>query len=140
MSAESFIGRTITGLEVDDYNRRWLLRLDDGTAVEFAVEGYEGEGDVTHLTDEVIRQRALDAEAERLARGESVRLAKEQAILKRAHMAEMREQLNPEAFEKWRRETYPTLPETLKDVWASGPLLEQWNTGSPLASITRKDT
>ena len=58
MTDHGFIGRTIVGFEIDDYDRRWLLRLDDGTAVELSVEGFEGEGKVVHLTDEVIEQQA----------------------------------------------------------------------------------
>lgn len=141
MSDETFIGRTITGIErpISEHgewedDRRWLLRLDDGTAVEFAAEGYEiDETTVTHLTEEVLRQRAIDAEADRLEREEQLARTLEARERARVHMDQMRGQLDPEAFEKWRRKTYPTLPETLKEVW-SGPSMQEQFAASPILS------
>lgn len=123
MSAESFIGRTITGLE-EVHGSLLLLRLDDGTAAEVAIDGYDDELTVTHVTDEVVAQRAITAERERRVNEEYRRRLAEAAEKQRAHKAQMRAELNPEAFEKWRRETYPTLNETLKDVW-TGPLVAE---------------
>lgn len=128
MSAESFLGRTITGLE-EVHGNLLLLRLDDGTAVEVAIEGYDDELVVTHVTEEVVAQRAITAERERRVNEEYRRRLAEAAEKKRVHIAQMRKQLDPEAFEKWRRETYPTLNESLKDVW-TGPLVaEQFQAG-----------
>jgi hypothetical protein len=124
MSEHGFIGRTIVGVEDDDWP--WLLRLDDGTAVEFDITDYGDTVTLTHLTDEVLRRRAAE-EAERLVQVEKDRVEREKREKEtHAHIARMREQLDPEAFEKWRRATYPTTVETLRDVWTSSSILEQF--------------
>jgi hypothetical protein len=131
---ETSIGRTITGIEPPSTENgwQWLLRLDDGTAVEFAVTDYGDEITVEHLTPEVLRQREADAEAERLARWEARQRTLEVNERKRVHIAEMRSQLTPKAFEKWRRETYPTMTETLKDVWTAPKIQKQFESSSLL--------
>jgi hypothetical protein len=127
-----FIGRTITGIERPpsehgdwEDDRRWLLRLDDGTAVEFTAEGYEVDAvTVVHLTEDVLRQRAIDTEAERVAHEEEMQRAHEARERQRIHIEEMKTKLAPNAFKKWRRETYPTHAEILKDAW-TGPVARQ---------------
>jgi hypothetical protein len=133
------IGRTIVGVErprseYGDYDdeRRWLLRLDDGTAVEFAATGWEvDEVTVTHLTPAVLHQREVDREREAQEREEERQRWEEANARKQAHIAEMRAKLDPDAFERWRRETYPEVGEILKDTW-TGPMLQQMTARSPL--------
>lgn len=135
MSTKTFIGRSITAIEPPgaENDWQWLLRLDDGTAIEFGVRDYGDEITVTHLTPEVLQQRALDREAERLeSEAERIRRALA-AERRRVHMDEMRGQLDPATFEKWRRETYPTTTEVIKDAWSSAPLAEQFAAPSVLS-------
>lgn len=134
------IGRTIVGVERPvsehgDYEdeRRWLLRLDDGTAVEFAATGWEvDEVTVTHLTPEVLREREVDRERECLERAEESRRQAEANARRQAHIDRMRGELDPKEFERWRQKTYPTMNEILKDAW-TGPVLQQM-TAHPLLS------
>jgi hypothetical protein len=134
----SLVGRTIAGLEQQD-EYTWLLRLDDGTAVEFAARGWDvDETSVTHLTPEVLRQREVDAETARREREEEIRRNLEEGRRRREHIARMRAQLDPEAFERWRRETYPTFAEILKDVWTRPRIAEALSAPSSLLDGVKK--
>jgi hypothetical protein len=119
----------ITGHSND--GRTVLIHLDDGTDLEITGTSYESpELEVTHLTPKVLEERAKAEKAERKRRKAEVAAAAKASARRRAHIDEMRSRVETGAmtsaeFEKWRRATYPTLDETLRDVWTGPRMAEQ---------------